>query len=99
MDGEVHTDVPKLKSETFTDAVIELSKLYSNICIFKYHEEGTFSIASVNSYDEDWLSIYTYGPKRSLSRMQKLMKIDSISRITVDSPYQSNIQKLHEIDL
>jgi hypothetical protein len=36
MDGEVHTDVPKLKSETFTDAVIELSKLYSNICYSSY---------------------------------------------------------------
>ncbi len=99
IDKDISVVIPKLDSETFSDAVIELSKLYSNICIFKYHDEDTFSIATINSYDDDWLNISTFGPKRSLSRMEKIMKSDSISRVSVDSPYQKNIEKLHQSDL
>ena len=96
---DITVTAPKLKSETFLDAVIELSQIYSNICIFKYNDEDTFAIATINSSDEDWLHISTFGPKRSLSRMLKIMRLDSISRISVDSPYQNNIERLHQSDL
>jgi hypothetical protein len=56
-------------------------------------------MAKIEEVSDDWLKLLTFGPKRSLSKMFKLIKLDAVSRVDVNSPYQNNIVKLHDSDL
>ena len=87
---------PKLTANTFEEAIIELNALYSSLCIFEHHDEDSFAVANITEYDHEWLSLKTYGPKRSLSAMEKLIKLENVSRVSVDSLYQNNIVALHD---
>lgn len=98
--SEVQSSLPlKLSSKKFRDLIIEINDLYDSICIYSHHDEKNFDIAKIESHDKEWLKIQTFGPKRTLSRMSKIKRFDSISRIDVDGPYQNKIVELHGTDL
>lgn len=86
---------PSFESSELEDIIIEASQEFSSVCLHSSHDEDNFDIAEIEAHDEEWLKIYTFGVKRTLSRMKKLMKIDAISRVVVDSPYQNGIVELH----
>ena len=79
--------------------IIELNKKFSSVSIYQFHNEDKFSMAKIEEVSDDWLKLLTFGPKRSLSKMFKLIKLDAVSRVDVNSPYQNNIVKLHDSDL
>lgn len=86
---------PSFEASEFEDIVIEALQTFSSVCLYTHHNEDNFDIAQIEANDEEWLKIHTFGGKKTLSRMKKLMKIDAISRIDVDSPYQNGIVELH----
>ena len=89
----------ELESEDFQGTISELSKKFGNLCIHEGGNEDKYEIAEIDSMDDEWLKIHTYGIKRSLSRMYKILLRDSVSRIVVNSPYQNKIVGLHTEDL
>ena len=89
----------KLKSTIFKNAILEMNSDYSSLNIYTHHNESKFEVAEIISSGNGWLKVLTFGAKRSLSRLNKLIQFDSISRVDFNSPYQNNIVKLHESDL
>lgn len=90
---------PKFKFETFQEVLIEVNGMYDSMCIYEYHNESNFDLVEIIGYDQEWIKFCNYGTKKTLSRMQKIMKRESISRIAIDSPYQNKIVKLHNSNL
>lgn len=86
---------PSFEASEFEEIIIEALEKFPSVCLYQHHDEDNFDIAQIEAHDEEWLKIYTFGGKKTLSRMKKLMKIDAISRIDVDSPYQNGIVELH----
>ncbi len=86
---------PKLESKRFQDIIIELGTKNKSVCFHMGSCEGKFDIGQIVKYDHEWLKIYTFGIKKSLSRMYKLILRESVSRIVIDSPYQNKIVGLH----
>ena len=84
-----------INSDSFDDAVLELSSKFETLCIYKHNDEDNFDIVSIIDNNDGWLKVSCYGPKKSLSVLQKLIPIASISRIVADSPYQKDILFLH----
>ncbi|MBA6231451.1 MULTISPECIES: hypothetical protein [unclassified Colwellia] len=80
--------------ESFEDIFKSLSVNYSSLCIYT-DDESQFDIAVVESQDDDWLKIKTFGPKKTLSSLYKLIKNSDVGRIDIDSPYQNKIVELH----
>ncbi|MBF7074608.1 hypothetical protein ISG33_14475 [Glaciecola sp. MH2013] len=89
----------KLKSTTFENAILEVGNENNSLCIYCHHNESKFEVAEIINQSDGWLKIHTFGAKRSLSRLYKLIQVDSISRVDFNSPYQNNIVKLHGSDL
>lgn len=85
-----------LESTTFESLFKEATEKYSSLCLYHDDEEGSFDIAKVEGVSDGWAKILTYGPKRSLSQLYKLIETENIMRFTVDSPYQNNIVHLHD---
>ncbi|BCD98104.1 hypothetical protein [Marinagarivorans cellulosilyticus] len=98
---ESGSDKPKLllESENFEDLFKEAAAKYNSLCIYHSDEEDSFDIAKVEGISDGWIKILTYGPKKTLSRLNKLIEAENIMRITVDSPYQNNIVNLHNAQL
>jgi len=84
-----------ISSESINDAVLELSSKFETLCIYKHNDEDNFDIVSIIDSNDGWLKVSCYGPKKSLSVLQKLIPIASISRIVAESPYQNDILFLH----
>jgi len=99
IDKSKPANLPKLETESFTEAMRELIDKFSSVMVFTHHDEDNFSIAQVTEQDDEWLKLYTFGPKRSLSRLNQLVRKDNVSRLSVDSPYQRNIEALHNLKL
>ena len=85
-----------LKSQNFFDALAELSQQHDTLCLYHEHGENSFDIAKIEDQNGEWLKISTYGPKRTLSRTNKLIYQKHILRITIDSPYQNSIVEVHK---
>lgn len=92
-------DIPKVKSTSFFASILEFNERFSSVCIHEFHEEESFLIAEIDSYDAEWIKLNTFGTRKSLSRMHKMIQKSAISRIVVDSPYQNGIVHLHEQSL
>jgi hypothetical protein len=90
---------PKLVAKEFPDIMIELGTKYSSLCFHPVNFEDKFDIGVIKKHDKEWLKIRTFGVKKSLSRLYKLLLKESISRIVVDSPYQNQIVELHATKL
>lgn len=88
-----------LKSQSFFEALDELSQRYSTLCLYHEHGENSFDIAKVENQSGEWIKISTFGPKRTLTRTNKLIYLKHILRITVDSPYQSTVIEVHKENL
>lgn len=88
-----------LGSESFVALLKEAAAKYDSLCIYHTDEEDSFDIAKILDISDGWVKIQTYGPKRTLSKLFKLIELESIVRVTVDSPYQNNIVRLHGSDL
>jgi len=85
----------KAKGNTFEEVFSSIQDTYSNICIYT-SDESSFDIGVIEESSEDWLEVKNYGPKKTLSNLNKLIKVDDIGRIDVDSPYQNRIVELHQ---
>ncbi len=92
-----HKEIPSFSSNCFEDIIIEFGKKYGNLCF--YIDDDNFDIGSIESHDEEWIKIKTLGNHATLSRGYAVFAKDSIIRIEVDTPYQNNIEELHEADL
>ena len=90
---------PKLTAKEFHEIMIELNAHFSSLCFHPVNCEDKFDIAVIKKHDEEWLKLRTYGVKKSLSRLNKLILKETISRIVVDSPYQNQIVELHAAKL
>ena len=90
-------DKPKLllESDSFEGLLKEAAAKYSNLCIYHSDEEDSFDIAKIEGISSGWVKLLAYGPKKTLSQLNKLIEFENIMRITVDSPYQNNIVNLH----
>jgi len=88
-----------LKSQDLESAIFELFSQYEYLCIYHESGEDSFDICSLVENDGVWLKILTYGPMRTLSRLNKLVKLEDFLRVTVDSPYQNGIVELHSTKL
>ena len=64
-----------------------------------YNNEDSYDIGEIVKNDDEWFKLYCYGTKKTLTRMHRIMKRESISRVVVDSPYQNGIVSLHSIKL
>ena len=84
----------KLHQQSFESLLFELAETHSQLCFFHQQEEDSFDIGEIKAKDKEWIKIHTYGPKNSLSRLYKLIRIDTITRVTVDSPYQNKLLEL-----
>lgn len=95
------TDKPSfsLKSQSFFDALQELSQQHDTVCLYHEHGENSFDIAKIEDLNGEWLKISTFGPKRTLSRTNKLLYLKHLLRMTVNSPYQESIIEVHKANL
>jgi hypothetical protein len=85
----------QISGESFEDVFNTLNEEYSSLCIYT-DDESQFDIAVVEKQGDNWLKIQTFGPKKSLSSLYKLLKVNDIGRVDVDSPYQNKIVELHK---
>jgi len=84
-----------LGADSFLSLLKEAAAKYDSLCIYNTSQEEGFDIAKMVGVSDDWLKILTYGPKKTLSQLYKLIGVESVIRVTVDSPYQNNIVRLH----
>lgn len=93
---KLHGDKPPFlgRGTRFEELLMSLAKQYSSLAIFT-DDESSFDIATIEAVTEEWTKIKTFGPKKTLSPLFKLIKTDDIGRVDVDSPYQNNIVALH----
>ena len=83
----------------FFDAILELNDQKPSLEIYCSNDEDRFDIGKIEAMYEDWCKITTFSKKATLSPMKRIFRIDSISRVSVDSPYQKSIVALHQTDL
>ncbi|GEM_PF-3638732 len=88
---------PRLKTRAFQNAILEVSKKYGCLMLYKSYTDDMFDIVDILGHDDDWLKVQTYGTKQSLSRMTKLIERYDICRVTVNSAYQKDIVNLHSV--
>lgn len=92
-------EMPILVSSDLSDAILELNQRYSSLCFHEAHDEDRFNVAVIEEHDEDWYKIQTFSIRKSLSRLNKIINANTISRVVVDSPYQNRIVELHTLGL
>lgn len=88
--------LPKFEAREFIEAILEINKLFSSLCIYSHHDEDQFSVAHVLDSNTKWLKLHCFGKKATLSCLTKLIRVDGVSRVDFDSPYQNGIVHLHE---
>lgn len=88
--------LPKFEASKFVDAMSEVNSAFSSLCLYSHHSENHFDIAHITAADTKWLKLHTFGKKGNLSRLTKMIRVDAISRVDFDSPYQNGIVHLHE---
>ena len=81
------------------DVVEELCSRYEAVGLMENGDEDRFDVAKYVGQDEEWLKLECYGTKKTLSKLTKLVKLDSISRVEFDTPYIRKIMKLHGTNL
>ncbi len=86
----------RLTAKSFKELLIEANATYDSVGIYNETVDDQFDIAQIEAFSESWLKYTAFGPKRTLSKLHKLVKADDVSRIEVDAPYQNNIMKLHQ---
>ena len=84
------------KSTCFRDAIIELSSRYHRIALFSFDSGDNFEVARIVAHDDEWLKLETSGTLKTLSTLNKLIRIDSICRIEFDTTYLKDIALLYE---
>ncbi len=89
---------PKIYSQTFQDAVIELDKAFDSTCFFEDGENG-FDVGKIEKYDDEWIKIQTFSNKKSLSPLKMLILREEITQVVVNSPYQNQLVELHKMGL
>ncbi len=85
----------KYGNKKFATVLSELSQSGHSICLHEYHDEDEFDIADIVEYSDGWIKARCYGTRKSLSMMDKLIRVDELSRIVLNSPYQNQIVDLH----
>ncbi len=88
-------NTPKLKSKTFLAALQELNDSHDCLCLHNYDNEDFFDVAHILDADEYWFKLAAYGNTETAGPAQKMVRIDDISRVVVNSPYQNNVMALH----
>lgn len=83
-------------AETLIEIAAELSDIKTSICLYHSFGEDNFDICKIIGRDQDWLKLDTFGTKKTLSKLTKLIQTSSLLRLTVDSPYQDKIIELHQ---
>lgn len=87
----------KATGDSFVKLLQSLNDNYNSLSV--YTDGGSsFDLARIEKMSGDWLKINSYGPKKSLSGLTKLIQFEDIERIDVDSPYQNRIVELHNMD-
>ncbi|MGK0291425.1 MAG: hypothetical protein ACI86H_002893, partial [bacterium] len=87
--------LPRVASKGFQNIIVELSEKFGSVCIHSGHYESKFDIGVIEKYDEECFKVHTYATQKTLSRMYKILLRESISRVVINSPYQTKIVGLH----
>lgn len=88
--------LPDIKPTSFEKTLVELDRLFKVISFFPERSGDGFDIGKVTGVDSNWIKIRCFGTKRSLSKTEKLIRVQDITKVEVDSPYSNNIIYLHE---
>ena len=99
VDSHVIPDFPSLNSDNFLDALKELNKTYQSVCLHSSNDEDRYEIGKIERLNKNWCKLLTFSTMKTLSRMQKIIRTDLITRVVVDSPYQNSIVSLHSTGL
>lgn len=90
---------PKIENKEFQKIILEMNEKLESICLYADGDEDNFQIAKIVAFDDEWFKMHTFGIKKTLSRMHKIILRDIISRIVINSPYQDKIVALHATSL
>ncbi|MDG9669200.1 hypothetical protein ONV78_15770 [Hahella sp. CR1] len=96
IDASQEINFPVVEGKIFPDILIELNSAYESLCLYQSHSEGQFNVGKILDHDKDWLKLHAFAGKKTLSPLNKLIPMDDISRIVIDSPYQKKIVNLHK---
>ena len=84
------------KSTTFDKAIIEISSRYHQIALYTYDDGDNFEVARIVDHDDEWLKLESSGTPKTLSTLNKLIRLDSICRVEFDSNYLNDLAHLYE---
>ena len=90
-------ETPTFKNETFQDIILELNSSCTSVCLHTSDSENEFDIVKILKSDEDWFKVQSFAIKKSLSPLVKLIARENITRVVVNSPYQTKIVELHSV--
>lgn len=85
-----------LAASSLHDAVVELSRRYPAIALYRTAHPSGYVVAKVGAHDDEWLKLDCFGPRRMMKMYKKLMKLDAVSRVEFDTPYIADIIALHD---
>lgn len=85
----------ELKAQIMSEAIAELAQKYKAIGLFSYGDGDRFEAATVLAQDDTWLKLSCFGTKKTLSKLNKMIKIENIIRIEFGSPYISDLIRMH----
>ncbi len=84
--------LPPFYLESFPQGVIELGQIYGHLAIFSENfSETGFDIGQIMDSDHEWIKIQGVGNMSSLSTVSKLIKLENVTRVEVDTPYLNNL--------
>ena len=86
---------PPITLDSIEGILAQLREEYDAVALMADGDETEFDVAQIITVDEDWVKIHCYGTTKTLSRIHKIVSIDSFSRIEFDTPYINKLLYLH----
>ena len=96
MKNETTQPDPEIDLSTMPDILVQLGKKYPAVSLMEDGDESSFDVAEIVKVDEKWVKLHCYGTLKTLSRLKKIVSVDTFSRIEFDSPYVKRILNLHK---
>ena len=98
VDNSFKRVLPLNSKASFSASVVELGRRLECIGLCIYGEEEGLNLVKIVESGNEWLKVLTYGSKSTLSQGWKMIPLDEVCRIEVDSPYINKTSQLHKAD-
>jgi hypothetical protein len=88
-------ETPEVSLTSMSSAIRDISKLFKTIEIHKEIAGAGGQFGEIVELDREWLHMNEFTPPDNMSRYHSLTRIDNISKISVDTLYLNNLERLY----